>query len=150
MNQNELQELIDQIGVSNLEAAIKARKSKLTYMNVFKGIKIESQDIERINKKHNVITNPYVDFNNYRSPYSRKGHMERWIGFDVQGLGFAHDSLGSNDPHTVIKSLVFSLLGEKNGKRLDDDELRFAGKAYLQIKRLYLNLYDLRLAELED
>jgi hypothetical protein len=142
MNQEQLQELIDKVGVSELEKAIKARKNKLTYMNVFKGIKIESEDIEQINREYHVITNPYVDLNNYRSPYSRKGYIDRW-------RGLTHDSLGTTDPHMAIKTLVFALLGEKNGKRLDEDELKFARSAYVKLKELYLNLYDLRLMELE-
>ena len=142
MNQKQLQELIDKVGFSELEAAIKARKNKLTYMNVFKGIKIEFEDIEQINREYHVITNPYVDLNNYRSPYSRKGYIDHWCGL-------THDSFGITDPHMAIKTLVFSLLGEKNGKRLDEDELKFARSAYVKLKELYLNLYDLRLTELE-
>lgn len=149
MDQDQLQNLIDKVGVTELEAAIKARKSKLTYMNVFKGIKIESGDIEKINCKHRIITNPYVDFNQYRSPYSRKGRVE-YIGIGFDGKALTHDSLGTCDPHVAIKTLTFALLGEKNGKRLDEDELKFARSAYAKLKELYLNLYDLRLAELED
>lgn len=149
MNQEQLQELIDKVGVSELEAAIKTRKSKLSYMNVFKSVKFESDDIGNINKAHHIITNPYVDFNNYRSPYSRKGRVE-YIGYGIGRRALTHDSLGINDSHTATKALVFSLLGEKNGKRLDEDELRFARKAYIKFKELYLDLYDLRLNELED
>ncbi|QYY85646.1 hypothetical protein [Pediococcus pentosaceus] len=148
MNQEQLQELINKVGVANLEAAIKARKNKLTYMNVFKGIKIESKDIEKINRKHHIVTNPYVDFNRYRSPYSRKGQVG-YIGFDYDGEALTHNSLGVRDLHVAIKVLTFALLGEKNGKRLDEDELKFARSAYVKLKELYLNLYDLRLTELE-
>lgn len=148
MDQDQLQDLIDKVGVAELEAAIKARKRKLTYMNVFKGIKIESGDIEKINRRHHIVTNPYVDFNQYRSPYSRKGRVE-YIGFSFDGKALTHDSLGTCDPHVAIKTLTFALLGEKNGKRLDEDELKFARSAYVKLKELYLNLYDLRLTELE-
>lgn len=103
MNQKQLQELIDKVGFSELEAAIKARKNKLTYMNVFKGIKIEFEDIEQINREYHVITNPYVDLNNYRSPYSRKGYIDHW-------RGLTHDSLGITDPHMAIKMHSFTLL----------------------------------------
>lgn len=99
MNQEQLQELVDKVGISELEATIKARKNKLTYMNMFKGIKIESEDIEQINREYHVITNPYVDLNNYKSPYS----IDHWCGL-------THDSLGITDPHMAIKMHSFTLL----------------------------------------
>ncbi|ANZ70341.1 hypothetical protein [Pediococcus claussenii] len=150
MTEEQLQQLIEEVGVTNIEQAIKKHRSQLTYMNVFRGIKIESEDIERINRKYHVVTNPYVEFNKYRSPYSRKGHMEPYIGFDVQESGFTHDSIGECDPHVAIKTLVFSLLGKKNGKELEEDELKFARTTYIKFKQMYLDFYELRLKELEQ
>lgn len=147
ITEEQLQGLIEIVGVSNLEQAIKKHRNKLTYMNVFKTVAVKSDDIEQINKKHHVVTNPTGDFNRYRSTFSRKGRVDN-VGFGM-GEMLTHDSFNAIAPHDAIKTLVFSLMGEKNGKRLDEDELEFARNAYRRIKAMYLHLYDLRLTELE-
>lgn len=145
MDQEQLQELIDKVGVSELEAAIKARKSKLTYMNVFKDVAIQREDFKSANDQHE--TTKLLPFYDVSGPYARKYQIED-VGWGI-GHRKVHTKLYYGDVHDDIRKLVFSLLGEKNGKRLDEDELKFARSAYVKLKELYLNLYDLRLTELE-
>lgn len=146
MNQEQLQELIDKVGVSELEAAIKARKNKLTYMNVFKDVAIQREDFKSANDQHE--TTKLLPFYDVSGPYARKYQIED-VGWGI-GHRKVHTKLYYGDVHDDIRKLAFSIFGEKNGKRLDEDELKFARSAYVKLKELYLNLYDLRLSELED
>lgn len=145
MNQEQLQELIDKVGVSELEKAIKVRKSKLSYVNVFKDVAIQREDFKSVNDQHEITK--LLPFYDIGGPYARKHQIED-VGWNL-GLREVHTKLYYGDVHDSIRKLVFSLLGEKNGKRLDEDELKFARSAYVKLKELYLNLYDLRLTELE-
>lgn len=145
MNQEQLQELIDKVGVSELEKAIKMRKSKLSYVNVFKDVAIQREDFKSVNDQHEITK--LLPFYDIGGPYARKYQTED-VGWNL-GRRKVHTKLYYGDVHDNIRKLVFSLLGEKNGKRLDEDELKFARSAYVKLKELYLNLYDLRLTELE-
>lgn len=58
------------------------------------------------------------------------------------------NSVHSTEIHHIIRDLVMSLLGEKNGKNLEQDELKFSKEAYSQFKQLYLDLYEKRFDEL--
>lgn len=146
MNQEQLQELVDKVGIAELEAAIKARKSRLSYVNVFKGVAIQREDFKSVNDQHE--TTKLLPFYDIDGPYARKYQVED-VGWGL-GRREVHTKLYCGDVHDDIRRLVFSLLGEKNGKKLDEDELKFARSAYAKLKELYLNLYDLRLTELED
>lgn len=74
MNQEQLQELIDKVGVSELEKAIKVRKSKLSYVNVFKDVAIQREDFKSVNDQHEITK--LLPFYDIGGPYARKYQIE--------------------------------------------------------------------------
>ncbi|QQP83893.1 hypothetical protein JIO05_02995 [Pediococcus acidilactici] len=148
MNQDQLQNLIDEIGAAKLEQALKKRNSNtLSNHNVFNDVSISYSDrLSKINTSH------YKFEEGYRRYETISRHLNPKSQYSIKdgeyGYHKIRNSVHSTEIHHIIRDLVMSLLGEKNGKNLEQDELKFSKEAYSQFKQLYLDLCEKRFDEL--
>lgn len=146
MKQQELQKLIDEIGIEQIEGALKdLKRNRLTNQNVFKDLNLRtSNEIDELNERYGMEETKATVSRHTKKPKSY---------FDGKDLtwryGAKNKEVYPGDIHEILRKLVMSLFGEVNGKDLDEDELGLARQAYYELKQTYLSLYEVRLRDLE-
>ena len=142
INRSDLEELI-------AKEVAKKLTSKPT-LNIFADLNIFDKRIEELNRSKPEIVE-YVERQQKREPFY-------WVNFSdlvkercrfLDGFNMTKPTI-YNDPHNLIRKLVFLTFGSKTIKELDDKEAKRARKLYSEFSNIFLTAYEEHLNDVVD
>ncbi|MFH5812110.1 hypothetical protein [Companilactobacillus sp. FL22-1] len=141
LTRSELQSLMS----GNAKALITAKPSTATLL--FRNSAIDSSDIRLINEKYG-----FSRINNLASYGGSTFSKHQTFNYDgsFERKRLINNGPYSNGIHDLIRKLTLAIMGETLNKNLSYEDWNEARNDYIQIKRLFLKLYQKRLDNLFD